>query len=181
MARLLVLAALAALAVAEVAAVLALVNWIGPAATIIALGLDMLAGVLVMRWAVRGAPEQRGWRLAAGSFIVLPGLVLDMVGLALLVPGVQVWLQAKVLRGTESMLRRSGLTVVTVTDPSGARRTTVAPGDVIPGEVVDLGEPGPGMPADRADGTSDTGPRVVRGELASPSDSTEDGGQGETT
>ncbi len=171
------LASLAALTVAEVAAVLALVGWIGPAATLIVLGLDVLLGVVVMRWAVRSAPEQRGWRLAAGSVIALPGLVLDVVGLALLVPGVQRWLQARVLRGTESVLRRSGLTVVTVTDPSGARRTTVAPGDVIPGEVVDLGEPAPGTPTDRADGTSDTGPRVVRGELAGPSDGPDSDGQ----
>jgi UPF0716 family protein affecting phage T7 exclusion len=169
MARLLVLGALAALTVAEVAAVLALVSWVGPATTIIVLGLDMLLGVLVMRWAVRGAPERRGWRLASGSFIALPGLVLDLVGVALLLPGVQGWLQERVLRGTESMLRRSGLTVVTVSDPSGARRTTVAPVDVIPGEVVDLGEPQPGTP-ERADEASDTGPRVVRGEILGPDD-----------
>jgi UPF0716 family protein affecting phage T7 exclusion len=183
MARLLTLAALAGLAVAEVAAVLALVGWIGPTATLVVLGLDMLVGVLVMRWAVRGAPEQRGWRLAAGGFIALPGLVLDLVGLVLLVPGVQRWVRARILRSTESMLRRSGMTVVTVTDPSGVQRTTVVPGEVIPGEVVDgtmaggtAGDPpgetgaGPGMPTDRAGGTPDTGPRVVRGEIVGPGD-----------
>lgn len=190
MARLLTLAALAGLAVAEVAAVLALVSWIGPTATLVVLGLDMLVGVLVMRWAVRGAPEQRGWRLAAGSFIALPGLVLDLVGLVLLVPGVQGWVRARILQSTESMLRRSGMTVVTVTDPSGAQRTTVVPGEVIPGEVVDgtmagdtmpgdtMGDPdspgatgaGPDMPTDRAGGTPDTGPRVVRGEIVGPGD-----------
>ena len=127
MARLLTLAALAGLAVAEVAAVLALVGWIGPTATLVVLGLDMLVGVLVMRWAVRGAPEQRGWRLAAGGFIALPGLVLDLVGLVLLVGGVQRWVRARILQSTESMLRRGGMTVVTVTEAFSRKALAMAP------------------------------------------------------
>jgi UPF0716 family protein affecting phage T7 exclusion len=132
------------------------------------LGLDMLLGVIVMRWAARGPATGRGWRITGGAVIALPGLVLDLVGFALLLPAVQAWLQSRVLRGTESALRRQGLSVVTVTDPTGASRTTVVPGDVIPGRVVDLDDQDAAdTPTDRAGQRPDTGP-VVRGEIAGP-------------
>ena len=161
MARFLTLAALAALAVAEVAAVLALVGWLGPVPALLVLGLDMLLGVLVMSWGMRTAPPQRGWRIAAGAMIALPGLVLDGVGLLLLIPPVQRWLGGHVLRGTESVLRRQGVSVVTVTDAQGVPRTTVVPGDVVVGEVVE-----DATQTDRAGSTPDPGPQVVRGEIA---------------
>ena len=160
MARLLTLAALAVLTVAEVAAVLGLASWLGPTTTLIVLGLDMLVGIVIIRWAVRGPVPGRGWRITAGAFIALPGLVLDLVGLLLLVPGVQRWMNRRVTSGTESFLRGQGMRVVTVTDASGAERTTVVPGDVIPGQVVepdDVGAQAPAQPEDSA-------PRVVRGE-----------------
>jgi UPF0716 family protein affecting phage T7 exclusion len=168
MARLVTLGALALLAVAEVAAVLALVDALGTATALLVLGLDMLLGMVIMNWAARGPVDDRGWRIAAGAFVALPGLVLDLVGVLLLVPATRSWLKARVARGTESALRRRGVSVITVTDPSGVRRSTVVPGDIIAGEVVDTGDPAPATPTDRADGTSEPGPRVVRGEIAGP-------------
>lgn len=169
MGRFLVLLVLALLTAAEVAAVLAMVDALGAGATLAILMLDVLAGIVVMRWAVRSPQSERGWRLAAGAVIALPGLVLDLAGLALLVPAVRAWLSRRVLEGTHAALNRRGMSVVTVTDPAGVRRTTVVPGDVIPGEVVDPGqEPAPGTATDRADasGQSGSGPSVVRGEIA---------------
>lgn len=166
MTRFLVLAFLAALAVAEVAAVVALEQRLGALPTMLLLGLDMLVGVLIMGWAMRTAPP-RGWRLLAGAVIALPGLVLDVVGLALLVPAVQRWASAHVTRGTESVLRRQGMSVVTVTDAGGVRRTTVVPGDVVPGEVVDAGPDAAGGSAGTADDPAQR-PGVIRGELAGP-------------
>lgn len=169
MTRLLVLVFLAVLTAAEIAAVLALVQWLGPILAFVVLALDVLVGITVMRWAARGPAKDRGLKITAGAFIALPGLVLDLVGLALLIPAVRQWVRSSVMRGTESALRRSGISVMTVT----------APGDVIPGAVIvdeptqaggrPAGEPaqpprqgGPGSPADR-DGV----PRVVRGEIIS--------------
>ncbi|MGB7983293.1 MAG: hypothetical protein WCF36_21130 [Candidatus Nanopelagicales bacterium] len=167
MARLLALAGLALLAVAEVGAVLALADAFGGSAALVILALDMLLGVWVIRWGARSAPPARGWRIGAGAFIALPGVVLDLVGLALLVPAVQGWVSGHLLRSTEAALRERGVSVVTVTDSSGATRTTVVPGDVIPGEVID---PDPGSPTDRAGEEPDPGPRIVRGEIAGNGD-----------
>ena len=174
MARFLTLAFLAALAVAEVAAVLALVDRFGGPVALMVLLLDVVAGLAVIRWGARSLPPARGWRIAAGAFIALPGLVLDLVGLALLVPPIQRWVSGHVLRGTEAAMRKRGVSVITVTDASGAQRTTVVPGDVIPGQVVE----GDAAPADssganatgRAGSEPDPGPRVVRGEIAGPND-----------
>jgi UPF0716 protein FxsA len=163
MARLLILGFLALLTIAEVAAVLALVEWLGPFGAMVLLALDVLVGLMVMRWAVRGPVKDRGFRLTAGAFIALPGLVLDLVGVALLIPPVREWLRARITRGTESALRRGGISVVTVT----------APGDVIPGSVVveettviveefDLN-----VPADNRPYGTDEQPRVIRGEIVS--------------
>ncbi len=116
----------------------------------------------------------RGWRIAGGAFIALPGLVLDLVGLALLVPPVQRWVAGHVLRGTEAAMRTRGVSVITVTDASGAPRTTVVPGDVIPGQVVEdaaaPSEPAGGNATDRAGSAPEPGPRVVRGEIAGTED-----------
>jgi len=167
MARFLTLLLLALLTVAEVAAVVALESWLGPFGTLVVLGLDVLVGLLVISWGARSAPPQRGWRMAAGAVIAIPGLVLDLVGALMLVPPVQRWLSAHVTRGTESLLRRQGVSVVTVTDSTGAQRTTVVQGDVIAGEVVD---PDPGTPTDRGGESPQPGPRVVRGEIAGTED-----------
>lgn len=180
MARLLSLSALALLTVAEVAAVLALVTWLGPAGALAVLSADVLIGFYVMRWAVRGPEKDRGLRFAAGAFIALPGLVLDLVGVALLIPGVRERLRNSVLSGTESALRRSGISV------QDTRRGTVIQGIVIEEETVaDVGPevrpadqptggtPGGGsggaggMPADRAGESPGPGPRVIRGEIVS--------------
>lgn len=173
MARFLTLGLLALLTVAEVAAVLALVEAFGGAVALLVLVLDMMAGLAVMRWGARSAPPVRGWRMAAGAFIALPGLVLDGVGLVLLVPLVQRWISGHLLRGTEAAMRKRGVSVITVTDASGAQRTTVVPGDVIPGQVVEGdADPSssPGRTTDRAGGEPETGPRVVRGEIAGADD-----------
>ncbi len=167
MARLLTLTALALLAVAEVAAVLALRDAFGPGTALLLLALDMALGVLVMRWGARSAPPARGWRIGAGAFIALPGVVLDLVGLALLVPAVQSWLSGHVLNTTTTVLRGRRVSVVTVTDESGATRTTVVPGDVIAGEVID---PEAGSTTDRAGEAPDPGPGIVRGEIAGSDD-----------
>lgn len=167
MGRFLALLLLALLTAAEVAAVLWLVDTMGSLGALLVLCIDMVAGILVMRWALRGSQAERGWRLAAGAFIALPGLVLDLVGLALLVPVVRDWLRRSVLRGTESALRRRGVSVVTVTDASGNLRTTVVPGDVIPGEVVAPEGPA-GTTKDPGAGAPGSGPSVVRGEIAGP-------------
>jgi UPF0716 protein FxsA len=174
MARFLTLAFLAALAVAEVAAVLALVDRFGGAVAMLVLVLDVVAGMAVIRWGARTAPPARGWRMAAGAFIALPGLVLDLVGLALLVPPIQRWVSGHILRGTEAAMRKRGVSVITVTDATGAPRTTVVPGDVIPGQVVE-GDPAPQSASgddttDRAGSEPEPGPRVVRGEIAGPQD-----------
>jgi UPF0716 protein FxsA len=175
MTRFLTLALLALLAVAEVAAVLALVDRFGGPVALMVLLLDVVAGLAVIRWGARSQPPARGWRIAAGAFIALPGLVLDLVGLALLVPPIQRWVSGHVLRGTEAAMRKRGVSVITVTDASGAPRTTVVPGDVIPGEVVETdsttsGSSG-GNATDRAAGDEpEPGPRVVRGEIAGPND-----------
>jgi UPF0716 protein FxsA len=174
MGRFVTLALLALLAVAEVAAVLALVDTFGGALALIVLFLDVVAGLAVMRWGARSLPPVRGWRIAAGAFIALPGLVLDLVGLVLLLPPVQRWVSGHVLRSTEAAMRKRGVSVITVTDSSGAQRTTVVPGEVIPGQVVEgdassTGTGGEGA-TDRAGSAPDTGPRVVRGEIAGPND-----------
>lgn len=182
MARFVTLALLAALAVAEVGAVILLVESVGGPVALLVLFLDVVVGLAVIRWGARSQPPVRGWRIAAGCFIALPGLVLDLVGLALLVPAIQRWLSGHVLRQTEAALRRGGVSVVTVTDASGVPRTTMVPGDVVPGEVVDVGpadvdpagaDPAPG----RADSTTDQagdepepGPKVIRGEILGPED-----------
>lgn len=165
MARFLTLLLLALLAVGEVAAVMALAGWLGPVGALVVLGLDVLVGLMVISWGARSAPPQRGWRMAAGAVIAIPGLVLDLVGVVMLLPPVQRWLSAHVTRGTESLLRRQGVSVVTVTDAEGVLRTTVVPGDVIPGEVVD-----PSTPTDRGGDSPQPGPRVVRGEIAGTED-----------
>jgi UPF0716 family protein affecting phage T7 exclusion len=191
MLRLLTLALLAALTVAEVAAILSLVDIVGPGAALLVLVLDVVVGLWVIRWGARSLPPARAWRIGAGVFIALPGLVLDLVGLALLVPGVQRWISGHLLRGTEAALRARGVSVVTVTDASGTRRTTVVPGDVIPGEVIDQ-EPGSGTEGARQGGAGSAGaapdssqrgsaedrggqrpqpgPDVVRGEILGPED-----------
>ena len=169
MARFLTLGLLALLAVAEVAAVLALVEAFGGSVALLVLVLDMVAGLAVMRWGARSTPPVRGWRIAAGAFIALPGLVLDGVGLILLLPLVQRWISGHLLRGTEAAMRKRGVSVITVTDASGAQRTTVVPGDVIPGQVVEA-DADPGSTTDRAGSEPDPGPRVVRGEIAGPDD-----------
>ncbi|HEX6887401.1 MAG TPA: FxsA family protein [Candidatus Nanopelagicales bacterium] len=163
MARFLTLAVLALLTVAEVATVVALERWLGAGLTLLVLGLDMALGLMIMSWAMR-TPPPRGWRLAAGAVIALPGLVLDLVGLLLLVPAVQRWASTHLTRGTESLLRRQGVSVVTVTDAAGVPRATVVPGDVIPGEVVETSEPA--STSSPSDAAGDDGPRIVRGELA---------------
>jgi UPF0716 family protein affecting phage T7 exclusion len=177
MARFLTLAFLALLAVAEVAAVLALVDTFGGPVALMLLLLDVVAGLAVIRWGARSLPPARGWRIAAGVFVALPGLVLDLVGLALLVPPIQRWVSGHVLRGTEAAMRKRGVSVITVTDASGAQRTTVVPGDVIPGQVVegdstpaDSSESSGVNATDRAGSEPEPGPRVVRGEIAGPND-----------
>jgi UPF0716 family protein affecting phage T7 exclusion len=165
MARFLTLLVLALLTVAEVAAVVALEGWLGPVGALLVLGLDVLAGLMVISWGTRSVPPQRGWRMAAGAVIAIPGLVLDLVGVLMLVPPVQRWLSAHVTRGTESLLRRQGVSVVTVTDASGMPHTTVVQGDVISGEVVD-----PETPTNRGGDSPQPGPRVVRGEIAGTED-----------
>jgi UPF0716 protein FxsA len=171
MARFITLALLALLTVAEVAAVLALVEAFGGAVALLVLFLDVVAGLAVMRWGARSVPPVRGWRIAAGAFIALPGLVLDLVGLVLLVAPVQRWVSGHILRGTETAMRKRGVSVITVTDASGAQRTTVVPGDVIPGQVVEGDIPAGGATTtDRAGSEPEPGPRVVRGEIAGPND-----------
>jgi UPF0716 family protein affecting phage T7 exclusion len=172
MLRLIVLAGLAALAVLEVATVIALSNTLGAGGALVVLGLDVVLGVLLMRWAVRSRPPQRGWRLAAGMIVALPGLVLDAVALVLLVPRVQQFVRERVLRGTESILRQQGVSVVTVSDPAGRHR--VVRGDVVDGDQADArgddgSQAGPAgqhhEDEDRAPGGR-PGPRIVRGEIA---------------
>ncbi len=175
MARFLTLAFLAVLAVAEVAAVVALVDAVGSPAALLLLILDVLVGLGVVRWGVRSQPPARGWRISGGLIIAIPGFVLNVVGVLLLVPVVQRWVAGHVLRSTTAALRRRGVSVVTVTDASGAPRTTVVPGAVIPGEVVEPTPPPAGGPAEgggRATGPTDpeSGPRVVRGEIVGPDD-----------
>ena len=174
MARFLTLGLLALLAVAEVAAVLALVEWVGGPAALLVLVLDMVVGLAVMRWGARSVPPARGWRIAGGAFIALPGLVLDLIGLALLVPPVQRWVSGHILRGTEAAMRTRGVSVITVTDASGVPRTTVVPGDVIPGQVVEdaaaPSDPSAGNATDRDGSVPEPGPKVVRGEIAGPED-----------
>ena len=164
MVRLLTLLGLALLVVAEVASLMWLTDALGPAGALLVLALDMMLGVAIMRWAARGPAPDRGWRITAGAIIALPGLVLDLVGLLLLVGPVRDWVKGHLMARTESALRRRGVSVVTITDPTGAPRTTVVPGDVISGEVVE--ESTPDMGADRAGSSPDPGPRVVRGEIA---------------
>lgn len=172
MARFLTLALLALLAVAEVAAVVVLVNAVGEFSAALVLMLDVLVGLYIVRWGARSQPPGRGWRMAGGAVIAIPGLVLNVVGVLLLVPAVQSWVSGHVLRSTSAALRRRGVSVVTVTDPSGSPRTTVVPGVVIPGEVIDPPESSAGEsasgPASPGDATS--GPGIVRGELLAPDD-----------
>jgi UPF0716 protein FxsA len=166
MVRFLTLVTLAALAAAEVAAVMALVDRFGSFYTLLVLALDMLLGMVLMSRAARTPGPDRGWRVAAGAFIALPGLVLDLVGVLLLVAPVRRWAMAHLARGTESALRRRGVSVVTVTDANGTARTTVVPGDVVVGEVVpEDPETTWKHPAQPPQGTSDGAPRVIRGEL----------------
>lgn len=169
MARLLVLASLALLAIAEIAAVMALYDGIGPALTIVVLGIDMLAGLLVMRWALTSpASADRGWKLAGGAFIALPGLVLDLVGLALLLPPTRGWLKRILARNVAAAAARSGVSVITVTGPDGSPATAVVPGEVIVGEVVDP-EPQDGPPSGTGH-SGPQGPRIIAGEIAGPQD-----------
>ncbi len=178
MARFLTLALLAVLAVAEVAAVVALVDVAGATTALLLLILDVLVGLYVLRWGARSQPPARGWRMAGGAIIAIPGFVLNVVGGLLLIPALQRWVSGHVLRSTTQALRKRGVSIVTVTDATGAPRTTVVPGAVIPGEVIDPeaqapthGEAGgaPGSAPGRAP-DHDGGPPVVRGEIVSPDD-----------
>ena len=175
MTRFLTLAFLALLAVAEVAAVLALVDRFGGPVALMVLLLDVVAGLAVIRWGARSQPPARGWRIAAGAFIALPGLVLDLVGLALLVPPIQRWVSGHVLRGTEAAMRKRGVSVITVTDASGRPAHDSRPGGCDPrggrggGLNHDRRSSG-GNATDRAGDEPEPGPRVVRGEIAGPND-----------
>lgn len=173
MARFLTLASLALLTIAEIAAVLALYNWVGPALALAVLGLDMLAGLLVMRWALTSpAGADRGWKVAGGAFIALPGLVLDLVGLALLLPPTRSWLKRVLQRNVAAAAARSGVSVITVTGPDGSPATAVVPGEVIVGEVVQV-DPQAGPPPGAAGRNEPQPPRIIAGELAGPQDSVE--------
>ncbi len=163
MRRFLTLAVLALFTALEVAAVLALKAAVGTAGALLVLCLDVLAGLFVMSWGARSKPPQRGWRVAAGGVIAIPGLVLDLVGLALLIPLVQQWLGAHAERGTQEWLRRNHMSVITVTDVGGVQRTTVVNGDVITGEVID--DPGSGSAGAGETGPASGGGRVIRGEI----------------
>lgn len=157
MRRFVTLAVLALFTALEVGAVVALQSLLGTPGVLLVLCLDVLAGLFVMSWGVRSRPPQRGWRLAGGAVIALPGLVLDLVGLVLLVPPVQRFLGSHAERGTAEWLRRNHMSVITVTDAGGVQRTTVVNGDVIGGEVI--------AESESASGFSDGGAPVVRGEI----------------
>lgn len=162
MGRFLVLLSLALLTIAEIGAVMWLYNWIGPAGTILVLGMDMALGIWIMRWAVRSPADQdRGWKLAGGAVIALPGLVLDLFGLALVVPATRRVLKRALARNMETAARRGGMSVITVTAPDGSQQTTVVQGDVIPGEVVDLSDAPPGPAGSQPPGQG----KVIRGEI----------------
>lgn len=172
MARFLTLLALALLTIAEIGAVLWLYDAIGPVGTFAVLGMDMFLGLVLIRVAATSAnPTDRGWKVAGGAIIALPGLVLDLVGLAFWLPPTRALFKKVLSRNVAVMASRSGMSVVTVTGPDGQPVTTVVQGDVVPGEVVDppnaAGAPAATYPPD----SGSSGPRVIRGEIvAGPAD-----------
>lgn len=169
MSRFLTLLVVALLVVAEVASLLALVDLLGASGAVLVLAADMAVGMLIIRWAVRGPTADRGWRIAAGVIIALPGLVLDLLGLLLLVPAARRWIASHLSKRTAAALRARGVSVVTVTDVRGQPRSTVVPGDVIPGTVVE--DPTPDSAGGPAGPQPESGPRIVRGEIADTDES----------
>lgn len=140
MTRFLTLLALALLAAAEVTAVIWLAEQFGPLGALSVVGLDVFLGIYLFGIAARSVGEQRGWRMAAAAVIALPGLVLDLVGLALYLPSVQQFVIKNLRNSAHEAFARQGVSVVTVTDATGMPKTAFIQGDVIAGEVVDISD-----------------------------------------
>lgn len=163
MKRLVVLSTLALLTILEVGSWVLLHDNVGPVAAVMVLLLDMIVGVAIMRWGALSQPPERAWRMIGGAIIAFPGLILDLVGIALIVPTTRKWIVDPVQRKAEEAVRRSGMSVVTVTGADGVGVTTVVPGDIIAGEVIpdDSTAPRQAQPA-----RSPAEP-VIRGEILS--------------
>ncbi len=166
-----VLATLALLTILEVGAWLAIGQRIGLAGALAVVIAQAIAGVAVMRWAARGDAVDRGWRIAGGALIAFPGLLLGLVGVALIVPTTRALIKEAMTRKAEEAIRRSGMSVVTVTGADGGLVTTLVEGDVISGEVIKGGSAaraGGQNQTDRTGTSSDaspSGPQIIRGEL----------------
>lgn len=154
----------------EVAALVALGSWIGLGPTLLVLLAGSVLGLLLARREGMRAAQalatavQRG-RLAhaeatdgllvalGGVLLFVPGLVTDVLGLALLVPPIRGLARRRLVNAAERAapdLRtariRQGVTVVegeTVTGPGAgpAPRPSVHGGAVVDGEVVEPPEP----------------------------------------
>ncbi|MGV1004203.1 MAG: hypothetical protein ACOYEV_05435 [Candidatus Nanopelagicales bacterium] len=167
MKRFVVLSTLALLTVLEVGSWVLLRDNIGPLAVVMVLLLDMIVGIAIMRWGALSQPPERVWRITGGAIIAFPGLVLDLVGVALIVPATRRLITGSVQRKAEEAVRRSGMSVVTVTGADGSRVTTVMPGDVIAGEVIadDAGAGVPPQPQSR-----EVRKEILSGEIIPPSE-----------
>lgn len=161
MRRFWVLLALALLTILEVGAWLTIAERFGAGGALGLLLGQAVVGIAIMRWGARSSPADRGWRISGGALIAFPGLLLGLVGVALIIPTSREAIKRAMTRKAEDAMRRSGMSVITVTGDDGSPVTTVVPGDVISGEVVTRPTDRTGAPQD----ASQSGPRVVRGEL----------------
>jgi UPF0716 protein FxsA len=140
----------------------------------VALGLmatSALAGILIARW--KGLRELRAWRqalaqgrtpdqgvvhgllvLLASIWLIMPGVISDVLGLSLLIPAIRRWVAARVTQQVLSAIQRGGMRVATQVGvppqgpwpggptpgdgwPSAERRPSREPGVIdVEGEIV---------------------------------------------
>lgn len=135
---------------------------IGWAWVLVILLLGLLLGLMVMGRAGRRAADglssaartgslpggdvgDSALLFLAGALVAVPGLVTDVVGLALLVPPVRRAVRRAAGATLGRRIRARGYSVTTAT-VDGVTVTRLHEGDVIAGEVVDRHDADPGRP-----------------------------------
>ena len=141
----------------------------------LALGLmtvSALAGILLARW--KGLRELRAWRralaegrtpdqgvvhgllvLLSSVWLVMPGVISDVLAITLLVPAIRCWVAARVTQHVLAAIQRGGLQVMTQAGAAGG-----GPGPAWSGQP---GWPGPEREPSREPGVID-----VEGEVVQP-------------
>jgi UPF0716 protein FxsA len=153
------------LPIAEIYVMVLIAGQVGWGPTLVVLASLSLLGVLVLRGTGRAAREiarstqsmsmaevpragtqaaDAGFRLLAGVLLVIPGFLTGLVGLLLLLPPVRAL--ARIAAGNRMIRRYPGLQTTFT-----RIRLTTDPGNVVPGEVVDPDDHGPGPGRDEGE------------------------------